>query len=198
MIQLRSLLTQNKAKILANPTIVATHDSESIISIVDEVVRRITTTVDPSGFSTQTVEIGEAGIVMDILPKIGEDGTINMRLRPSITSVLTQTEDTQGNLITLLSKRDMLTQNVRIRDGETLVLGGLIQQRDSMRTDRMPGVSDLPVVGAMFRASQKGSSRSELVMLITPHVVNHTRITPAIPAAANPGNAVRTSMAEGQ
>ena len=70
----------NKAKILANPTIVAAHDTESIISIVDEIVRRVTTQLDPSGFSTQTVEIGEAGIVMDILPKIGEDGTISMRL----------------------------------------------------------------------------------------------------------------------
>lgn len=190
--QIRTLITNNKAKILANPTVVATHDTESIISIVDEIVRRVTTQVDPSGFSTQTVEIGEAGIVMDILPKIGEDGTINMRLRPSVTSVLSQSRDTQGNLITLLSKRDMLTQSVRIKDGQTLVIGGLIQQRDTMRNDRLPGASDLPIVGAMFRASQRNSRRSEIVLLITPHIVNNTKITPV-----NTVTPLQTSLAGG-
>lgn len=196
MAQIRTLVTDNKAKILANPTIVATHDTESIISIVDEIVRRVTTQIDPSGFSTQTVEIGEAGIVMDILPKVGEDGTVSMRLRPSVTSVLSQSRDSQGNLITLLSKRDMLTQNVRIKNGETLVIGGLIQQRDTMRNDKLPGVADLPIVGAMFRASQRSSKRSEIVLLITPHIVNNTKLTPVNTSTAT-GAPMQTSLAGG-
>jgi type II secretory pathway component GspD/PulD (secretin) len=176
--------------------VVAAHDTESIISIVDEIVRRVTTQIDPSGFSTQTVEIGEAGIVMDILPKIGEDGTINMRLRPSVTSILSQTRDSQGNIITLLSRRDMLTQSVRIRDGETLVLGGLIQQRETSRTDKLPVGGDLPIVGAMFRASQGSNRRSELVMLITPHIINNTKITPV--NTLSTGNLIQNSLAGGQ
>jgi type II secretory pathway component GspD/PulD (secretin) len=182
-LQIRSLLTRNKAKILANPTVVATHDTESIISIVDEVIRRVTVQVS-NGFATQTVEIGEAGIVLDILPKIGEDGTMNMRLRPSVTSVLSQQRDALGNIVTLLSKRDMLTQNVRILDGQTLVIGGLIQQRDALRQDKMPGVGDLPIVGAMFRASQRNSRRSEIVLMITPHIINKTIPTPAISSSS--------------
>jgi type II secretory pathway component GspD/PulD (secretin) len=197
MLQLRSLVSTNKAKILANPTVVAAHDTESIISIVDEIVRRVTTQIDPSGFSTQTVEIGEAGIVMDILPKIGEDGTISMRLRPSVTSVLQQTEDSAGNIITLLSKRDMLTQNVRVNDGQTLVIGGLIQERTSSRNDKMPIGSDLPIVGAMFRASQKNNKRSELVLLITPHIISNTKITP-VNAISTTGNSSQTKLAGGQ
>ncbi len=198
LLQLRTLVTDNKAKILANPTIVATHDTESIISIVDEIIRRVTTQIDPSGFSTQTVEIGEAGIVMDILPKIGEDGTISMRLRPSVTSVLSQQRDTQGNLITLLSKRDLLTQNVRIRDGQTLVLGGLIQQRDTLRADRLPGASDLPIVGAMFRASQSNRKRSEIVLLVTPHIVNNTKLTPVNTTTTMNNAPLQTSLAGGK
>lgn len=178
MLQIRSLITKNKAKVLANPTVIATHDTESIISIVDQVVRRVTVQLDSSGFATQSVELGEAGIVMDILPKIGEDGTINMRLRPSVTSVLSQTRDAFQNIVTLLSKRDLLTQNVRVQDGQTLVLGGLIQQTDNQRQDRMPFTSDLPIVGAMFRATQRNSKRSEIVLLITPHIINKTKLTP--------------------
>jgi type II secretory pathway component GspD/PulD (secretin) len=196
LVQLRSLMSKNKAKILANPTVVAAHDTESIISIVDEIVRRVTTQIDPSGFSTQTVEIGEAGIVMDILPKIGEDGTISMRLRPSVTSVLTQTRDTQGNLITLLSRRDLLTQNVRVKDGQTLIIGGLIQQRETSRVDKLPVGGDLPIVGAMFRASQGTNRRSELVLLITPHIINNTKITPV--NSLSTGSMMQTSLAGGQ
>ncbi|WP_303674386.1 secretin N-terminal domain-containing protein [Vampirovibrio chlorellavorus] len=181
--QIRNLISQNKAKVLANPTVVATHDTESIISIVDEIVRRVVTTVDESGFATQTVEIGEAGIVMDILPKIGEDGTVSMRIRPSVTSVLRE-ETVLGNLVTLLQKRDLLAQNVRLKDGETLVIGGLIQQRELNRTDKLPGVAELPIVGAMFRASQRTGTRSELVMMITPHIINNTKLTPVISTTA--------------
>lgn len=195
-LQLRSLISNNKAKILANPTVVAAHDTESIISIVDEIVRRVTTQIDPSGFSTQTVEIGEAGIVMDILPKIGEDGTISMRLRPSVTSVLQQTTDSAGNIITLLSKRDMLTQNVRVNDGQTLVIGGLIQERTSVRDDKLPIGGDLPIVGAMFRASQRSNKRSELVLLITPHIINNTKITPV--NALSTGSTSQAKLAGGQ
>jgi type II secretory pathway component GspD/PulD (secretin) len=196
LVQLRTLITQNKAKILANPTVVAAHDTESIISIVDEVVRRVTTQVDSTGFSTQTVEIGEAGIVMDILPKIGEDGSISMRLRPSVTSVLNQTTDSGGNIVTLLSKRDLLTQSVRVRDGQTLVIGGLIQERTTSRNDKLPLGGDLPIVGAMFRSSQSNNKRSELVMLITPHIINNTKLTPVNTATTQNPN--QTKLAGGE
>jgi type II secretory pathway component HofQ len=193
--QLRSLIARNKAKILANPTVVATHDTESIISIVDEIVRRVVTTIDESGFATQTVEIGEAGIVMDILPKIGEDGTITMRIRPSVTSVLRE-ELVLGNLVTLLSKRDLLTQNVRMKDGETLVIGGLIQEQSMARREKLPGLSNLPIVGAMFRASQQSGSRSELVLMITPHIINKTKLTPVITSTIDASSP--SSLAGGQ
>jgi general secretion pathway protein D len=192
---IRNLVATGKAKILANPTIVATHDSESIISIVDEIVRRVVTTVDQSGFATQTIEIGEAGIVMDILPKIGEDGTVNMRIRPSVTSVLRE-EVVVGNLVTLVSRRDLLSQNVRLRDGETLVIGGLIQEQSTTRNDKLPIAGDLPIVSAMFRASQRGSKRTELVLMITPHIISNLKLTPVnVSSASTP---TQTSMAGGK
>lgn len=201
VLQLRRLISQSKAKILANPTVVATHDTESIISIVDEIVRRVTTTVS-EGFVTQQIEIGEAGIVMDILPKIGEDGTISMRLRPSVSSILSQTRDAQGNIITLLSKRDLFTQSVRMHNGETLVIGGLIQDQQNSRIDKLPFGGDLPIVGAMFRSQSNGTAnnpnkRSELVMLITPHIINKTQTTP-VNTSTSGVTSQQTSMAGGQ
>ncbi|HEY9685436.1 MAG TPA: secretin N-terminal domain-containing protein [Coleofasciculaceae cyanobacterium] len=200
LLQVRSLVTNNKAKILANPTVVATHDTESIISIVNEVVRRVTTTLDSSGFATQTVEIGEAGIVLDILPKVGEDGTVTMRLRPSVTTVR-ETRVVAGNLVTLLSKRDMLSQNVRVRDGETLAIGGLISETDTNRIDKTPFLGDAPILGALLRATQRNSERSELVLLVTPHILNKTQVTPPNTSTTSPptaGYPVQSSMTGGE
>jgi type II secretory pathway component GspD/PulD (secretin) len=196
LFQLKTLISKNKAKVLANPTIVATHDTESIISIVDEILRRVTTTVS-SGFATQTIEIGEAGIVMDILPKIGEDGTISMRIRPCVSSPLKLVKDNLGNLVvTLVSKRDLMTQNVRVRDGQTLVIGGLVQQTDNLSAQKFPGAGDLPIMGAMFRASQKTGKRSELVLLITPHIISKSKVTPV--NAVSSDDPIPTGLSGGQ
>lgn len=196
LFQIKTLLSKNKAKVLANPTIVATHDTEAIISIVDEILRRVTTTVS-SGFATQTIEIGEAGIVMDILPKIGEDGTISMRIRPCISSPLNTILDNSGNVVvTLVSKRDLMAQNVRVKDGQTLVIGGLVKQTDNVSAQKLPGVGDLPIVSAMFRASAKTGVRSELVLLITPHIINQSKVTPV--NAVSSDNSTSTGLSGGQ
>lgn len=191
--QIRALIEQRKAKIIANPTVVATHDHESVINIVDEIIRRTTVEQSANGGSTlttQRVEIGEVGIVLDILPKIGEDGTISMRLRPSVSSIRDNTQtDAFGNAVTLLSKRDFLAQSVRMQDGETLVVGGLIRQEDTLTTQKLPGAGDLPIVGAMFRASRKGSGRSEIVLMITPHILNNTNLVPVNYTQTNLGQA---------
>lgn len=183
-VTLNNLVQHQKAKLLANPTVIATHDTESIISIVDEIVRRVTVTIDENGFAQREVELGEAGVVLNILPKIGEDGTVNMRLRPVVTTVLGEpTRDAAGNLITLVSRRDIFTQNVRVQDGQTLVIGGLVREDSTSRIDKIPGLGDLPIVGAMFRASSRGTTdnpnrKSELVLMITPHIINNTKLTP--------------------
>ncbi len=177
LFQLKTLVSKNRAKILANPTIVASHDTESVISIVDEILRRVTTTVS-DGVITTTNEIGEVGIVLDILPKIGEDGTISMRLRPCVTTPLEEVTSGGHLVVTLVSKRDLMTQNLRVRDGQTLVIGGLIQQNETLASQKFPGLGDLPIVSAMFRASQKNGKRSELVLMITPHIINKSKLAP--------------------
>ncbi len=171
--QINALITSARAKVLANPTVVATHDTEAIVSIVDEIVRRVNVSVNGlAGTTTIETEIGEAGIVLDILPKIGEDGTVSMRIRPSVTSVANIIIDGNGNQTTLLSKRDLLAQMVRVKDGQTLLIGGLTRENNSLRKDKLPILGDLPIVGALFRSSQTNNSKTELVMLLTPHILN--------------------------
>ncbi|MDH4379540.1 MAG: secretin N-terminal domain-containing protein [Vampirovibrionales bacterium] len=181
LFQVNALINNRRAKVLANPTIVATHDTEAIVSIVDQIVRRVNVTVAGlAGTTTITTELGEAGIVLDILPKIGEDGTVTMRIRPSITSIRDIQQDSNGNQVTLLTKRDLLAQAVRVKDGQTLIIGGLVKENSSLTKDKYPLLGDLPIVGAMFRASASSTNRSELVLMMTPHILNPLNQTPTI------------------
>jgi type II secretory pathway component GspD/PulD (secretin) len=181
--RIRALVTQNRAKVLANPTVVTDHDHETMINIVDEIVRNTQVQIN-NGATTTTVVIGEAGITLDVLPKIGEDGTVTIRVRPSITSVRDVVTDAFGNITTLLSRRDLAAQNIRVRDNETLVMGGLTNESSNARTDKLPLLGDLPIVGAMFRSSTNNRNKTELVLMITPHILNKTIPTPT--HAVNP------------
>lgn len=185
--QINMLVSRNKAKLLANPTVIATSDNETLISIVDEVIRSVTVTVGtnngPGSIPTVTNNIGEAGIVLNILPRVGPDGTVALRVRPIVSSVSNVQQDRFGNLVTLLSKREVLSQNSVLRDGETFVLGGLLQDTNTEQVARNPIFASLPIVGALARNSATQKSRTELVILITPHIL----IDDADPVATRQG-----------
>jgi type II secretory pathway component GspD/PulD (secretin) len=174
--QLNALVSKNKAKILANPTVVTTSDNETIISIVDEIIKSVTITVGTNSGAgstpTATDNIGEAGIVLSILPRVGADRTVSLRVRPVISTVASRQTDRFGNLVTLLSKREILAQNTVLSDGQTFILGGLLQDTNTKTVTRDPILSRMPIVGALARNSTTNKTRTELVIMITPHIVD--------------------------
>ena len=173
LFQVNALASKSKAKMLANPTVITASDNETIISIVDEVIRSVTVTQGAFGSApTFTTNIGEAGIVLNILPKVGANNTVNLRVRPIISTISKTEHDRFGNVVTLLSKREALAQNVQLHDGETFVLGGLIHNTNTEAITRNPFLSSLPIVGALGRNSVNSKHRSELVVMITPHIIN--------------------------
>ena len=171
--QLNAMVKQEKAKILANPSMIMTSDTEGVISIVDEIIRSTQVTQGSNGSPPQfQTNIGEAGIVLSMLPSVGADGTITLRIRPTVSTVADQRADANGNLITLLSRREVTTQNVTMHDGETFVLGGLINDTNRKLVARDPILSKLPIVGALARNAGTDKTRTELVIMVTPHIIN--------------------------
>ncbi len=178
-IQIQALIQTGKAKSIASPHIVATHDSETAINITDQILRgqEFSTVSNNQFFGQTTPLIGEAGITLDILPKIGANGSITLRVRPIVTSVYASA-GTGASTIELVRRRDLVAQAVQLKDGESMVIGGLIDSRDRQSEQKIPGLGDLPIVGAMFRASVTNKSRSELLILMTPHILNQLEPTP--------------------
>jgi type II secretory pathway component GspD/PulD (secretin) len=172
-VKLNALIKTNKAKILANPTVLALDGSESLVKITDQIISRMVTTVEAqTNTITYTPELSDIGIVLNILPKVGDDGFVTLRVRPSITTFLSeQTLGTNG-YANLISTREVILQDARIKSGETLAIAGLLKETDIENISKIPFAGDLPVFGKLFRNKTQDHVKSEIVILITPKIVD--------------------------
>lgn len=177
---LKALMTNKKAKLLANPQILALDGSESLIKITDQVVSKVTTTVS-NGVSTYSTETADVGIVLNILPKIGDDDCVTMKIRPSITDPMPKITIGSGasaTEITPISTREVILQNVRIKSGETLAIAGLTKENNTETIGKIPLLGNLPGIGKLFQNKEYSHNKTELMILITPKIVDESPITP--------------------
>lgn len=188
---LNMLLQTNKAKILANPSLVAVDNSEAFIELANEIVKKIVPVITTSAGGNVTVptpEITKVGIFLDMMPKIADDGFVTLRIRPRV-SVPLGPPVTFGvaplqTQVTLEADREVISQEVRIKDGQTLVLGGLFTESEAAQIAKVPYLAETPIFGAFFRNTLKGRNRTELMLLITPKIIEEQQ-TPV--ADNNPG-----------
>lgn len=162
--------------VLARPKVMALNRQRAEVLVGARVGYLSTTATETT--TTQTVEFLDTGIQLIFRPFISKNGMIRMELSPSVSEASLRTvTDAQGQLVTIPDElTNELTTNVRVRDGETLVLGGLF--RESTRTTRrqVPGLGDIPVLGAAFRGHDDTLERDEIIFLITPSVIEDQRL----------------------
>lgn len=169
---LQHRLNELKGRVLANPTVVALDGSNSTINITDEVptVTQTTTASVPPVIATQITKQA-AGISLAVTPTITNDGSVTLNLTPQVSQPIRQIT-VEGASTFLLSTRNLTLSQVRVRDGQTLVIGGLLRETNTEDLRKVPGLADLPIVGAMFRASAANNKeRTELVLMVTPHII---------------------------
>jgi type II secretory pathway component GspD/PulD (secretin) len=121
-----------------------------------------TTTVTP-----QTIT---EGIVLDVTPQIAEDGSVIMNIRPSISERVGQATSPDGSKVPIISVRATDTV-VRAQDGQTVIIGGLMQQKKTRDVTGIPGMKDVPVFGRFFRETVEDGRKTELIILLAPTVV---------------------------
>jgi|GEM_PF-1888417 len=177
-------ITQNnrnvRNKVLANPTMVAVDGQAVSINITDAVASIITTITVVNGVqvSQPTVTQQQAGVTVTLTPKLYNDGSV---LITNLTPTVSQPAGTLAvgtNSVTLLSTRTMTIGGVRVKDGESLVIGGLLKESDNIDINKVPGLDKLPILGAMFRALNSNvKNRTELVLMVTPHILKEDNIS---------------------
>ena len=180
-----SYLIQNKkARMLANPKIIITNGKKSVIDLTQDYIASTTVQiVDNSmggGFGYPTVqktyEIGkDNGIKVEVLPFISPDGYVSLDIKPDYSSELKPVVDSiygsTYTAATLLQRHNLDMKSIRIKDEETLLLGGMIQHNESDTVTKLPILGDIPILGFFFRNQNKSLKKEELLFMITPRII---------------------------
>ncbi len=175
---LEARVTSGNAKVLTDPTLTVQEGQQATVRLVQKIVESVKTEIDgQSGTRTVTPQIGEAGLVLTVnVEGIDDNGFVSMSVSPSVSSVgATQAFDSGNgatNTLNLLSTRQVSSGLVRMRDGQTLILSGIIQDQERTTVSKVPILGDIPLLGALFRSTDKTNERAEVIVLLTPKIVD--------------------------
>ncbi len=179
---LQTSIENKNAKVLTDPTLVIQEGQSSGVRVVEEVItnyKLTTTTTGNTSNTTVEVERQDAGLILNIdLRRIDDNGFISMEIGSKISSPKIPQElggaFGRGSFIQLLQKRDTSSGLVRIRDGQTLILTGVIKETDRSDVVKVPVLGDLPILGALFRSTRRDKERREIIVMVTPKVLDDT------------------------
>lgn len=159
--QINALVQRGKAAILAQPRVATLNNREASLLVGEQYP--VVTVNQQTGFpSVQTIDVG---VRLRVTPTIGADGTITADLHPEYSQIIGF-----NNNFPIIANRK-LDATLRVRDGETIVLGGLFQDVDSTTVTKLPLLGDLPVLGGVFRNRERQHTKDEVVFFITPRLM---------------------------
>jgi MSHA biogenesis protein MshL len=173
----KALETQGKVKALASPKVATMNNQTAIVKVArqdvyftSEISQGETTTLQ--SFTPNTIDVG---VILDVTPQIGGGGDITMNIHPSITAEYDRVAAPDGTEFPLLRIREADTV-VKVQDGQTIIIAGLIQEQETTTRTGLPCLTNLPVFGYLFGYRQEVGEKTELVILITPTVLTGKRI----------------------
>ncbi len=179
------LESQGKVHVLSSPRIATVNNQKAVLKVgTDEFfVTNVSTTTTSSGSGTVTspsvtLQSFFSGVALDVTPQIDENGNIILHIHPSVSNVTTV--DKTINLGTIIGSFNLPLASsavsetdsvVRGQDGHIIAIGGLMRQSSTLERSQIPGVGDVPVVGALFRNTNQATEKRELVILLKPTVI---------------------------
>ena len=174
-IALRALISRSEARFLGKPKILTLNNKSAIIEISAKEATNFEVSQAGAGGGTSLQVSGvhreETGLVLKVTPQVNKEGYITMLIQPSFTDVQEASLSTSGNRVFNPIKRSATTL-VRIKNGQTLVLGGLLRSTETKVVRKVPFLGYIPIVGWLFTSSSTRRINSDLVIFITPTIVS--------------------------
>lgn len=171
---INALAASNRARVLSSPRLMARNGEQAMIQVGQEVPVITSQQTTPTGGITgsilQTVQYRQTGIILRVRPIIHSGGRIELDVIQEVSSA--EQTRTGVNISPTISTRKVETK-LALSEGTTALLAGLISQNDSRSDSGVPILKDLPVVGQLFRTNSDTTDRTELIVLITPYLVNN-------------------------
>jgi type IV pilus assembly protein PilQ len=175
---LEAQITSGNAKILTDPSLVVQEGQLATVKLTEKVIESVNTEVDPlSGVRTITPVLSDAGLTLAVnVERIDDNGFISLIVSPTIATPVGTVDFSSGgvgstNTLTLLGRRELTSGLVRLRDGQTLILSGIIQEDDRLTERKVPILGDIPILGALFRSRNNTYNRTEVIILLTPRIL---------------------------
>jgi len=169
----RYLQTLGETKVLSNPRLLVTENQEARIHVGtrEAYVTTTTTTGQTTTTTAEEVEFIDVGIQFLVTPSINQEGFVTMKIKPEISSVVRTLTTPSGNTIPIVDTSTAET-NVVVMDGRTVVIGGLRKDERREADAQIPYMGKMPIIGNLFKKKTKDNELAELVLFITPHVVD--------------------------
>ncbi|MEM7725604.1 MAG: AMIN domain-containing protein [Cyanobacteria bacterium P01_A01_bin.45] len=175
---LQAQVQSGNAKILTDPTLIVQEGQQAQVNLTQEVVGNITIeNTDTSGSSRQTTTIDKekVGLTLGIkVERIDDNGFVSLSVAPTVSSPSAPVTTDNGQII-LISERSLQSGLVRLRDGQTLILSGIIQDEDRTSVTKVPILGDIPLLGALFRKTNKSNERNEVIVMLTPQIMDDSQ-----------------------
>jgi type II secretion system protein D len=168
---IRALQSQGRLQVLSNPSIMAANNSPARIQVGETIQVPTSTSITSAGSVYSTVENEEIGVILSVTPSINPDGFVRMTINPEISNLSNRTTQISEDFSSPIITRRTADTTVTVHDGQTIVLGGLISDRFERRMRKVPVLGDIPLVGKLFQAETEETAKTELLIVLTPHVI---------------------------
>ena len=169
---LRAMETAGKLEILSRPYILASDQQKASITVGSSVPFVTDPRTTDAGKTINTIEYKDIGIILTVTPHISPDGLVILDVEPEVSKQSSDSVEISETVSAPVFEKRSATSRVQIRDGQTVVIGGLMEDEKTESKQHVPFLGKLPLLGALFRRTSTDTSKTELLFFLTPHIVS--------------------------
>jgi general secretion pathway protein D len=167
---LRALQEVGKLNVLSRPYILTRDNQTATITVGEEVPFITDTRTTETGQTINTIQYEDIGIILEVTPSINPEGLVIMEVSPEISTTTAKTVPISETVNAAVFAKRSSTTRVEVRSGQTIVIGGLVEDQLTESVKKVPGLGNLPIVGNLFKRTTTEKSKKELLIFLTPHV----------------------------
>jgi general secretion pathway protein D len=183
-VTVRALAEAAKLEVLSRPSILTRNNQEATITVGQEVPFIRNTRILQDGQQLNTVEYEDIGIILEVTPHIRPDGLVEMQVIPEITTLTGETVPIAAGVEAPVFAKRSAETGIVVPDGQTVVIGGLMEDQKTESTRKIPLLGDIPILGHAFRRKIDSKAKTELLIFLTPYIV------------PEPGNLIHVTASE--
>lgn len=169
-VALHALEEVGKLDILSRPYILTSNNQTATITVGETVPFIRDSRLTETGQTINTIQYEDIGIILEVTPHINPDGLVILDVRPEISATTAKTVPISETVDAAVFAKRSSESRVSVRDGQTIVIGGLVEDQLKETVKKVPLLSDIPLLGGMFKHTKKEKEKTELLIFLTPHV----------------------------